>query len=189
MIKISLQFFGGRGGGGSGGARGGRAGGGGKPTLSGVEDSIRNNSYESAAVFDENGNMVLQKVGGDHEVRFSKADLAAMKNGTFTHNHTSSGEAVSTFSAADINLATRSGLHEMRAVEGNKTYILTKTANKRARNSFSTDYADAMRREGNRLSLSITSNKVLSQKLTSFCSNWLKNNASKYGYTYRETTK
>lgn len=181
---ISIQFFGGRGGGGSGGARGRRAG---KNTLEGVEASIRNNSYESAAIFDENGNLLLRKTGGDHEVRFSKAETALLKDSVFTHNHTGTTDAVSVFSKADINLTTKYGLKEMRAVTSDTTYTLTKVANKRSKSKFAEDYGDAMRREGQRLSLSVTSNKALSQKLSSFCSNWLKNNSSKYGYIYKES--
>ena len=151
-----------------------------------MEDSIRNNSFESAAVFDSSGNLLLRKTGGDHEVRFSKSEAALMKDGVFTHNHTGTTDAVSVFSKADINLATKYGLKEMRAVTGDTTYVLTQTANRRSKNKFAEDYGDAMRREGQRLSLSITSNRVLSQKLSSFCSNWLRNNSNKYGYTYRE---
>lgn len=175
------------GGRGSGGGKGG--GGGSKNTLSGVEDSIRNNSYESAVVFDENGKIILNKSGSEHEVKFSKADLASMKNGTLTHNHPGTTEAISTFSKADVDLSVRSGLKEMRAVTKDTTYSLTKVSNKRSKSNFASDYGDAIKREGQRLSLSITSNKVLQQKLTSFGSNWLKNNSSKYGYRYSETKR
>lgn len=176
------------GGNGSGGGK--RSGGGGsKNTLSRVEDSIRNNSYESAVVFNENGKIILNKSGSEHEVKFSKADLASMKNGTLTHNHPGTAEAISTFSKADVDLSVRSGLKEMRAVTKDTTYSLTKVSNKRARTNFASDYGNAIKREGQRLSLSITSDKVLQQKLTSFGSNWLKTNSSKYGYSYSETKR
>lgn len=174
------------GGRGSGGGKRSGSGGGSKNTLSAVEDSIRNNSYESAVVFDENGRIILNKSGSEHEVKFSKADLALMKNGTFTHNHPGITEGISTFSKADVDLSVRSGLKEMRAVTKDTTYSLTKISNKRLRTNFASDYGDAIRREGQYLSLSITSNKVLQQRLTQFSSNWLKTNSSKYGYSYRE---
>ena len=176
--------MGGRGSGGSGGTRGGgRAG---KNTLDGVEASIRNNSYESAAIFDANGNLLLRKTGGDHEVKFSRAETALLKDSVLTHNHPEM-DALSVFSKADINMTTKHDLKEMRAVTRDTTYTLTKVENKRSKSKFAEDYEDAMRREGQRLSLSITSNKILSQRLSSFCSNWLKNNSSKYGYVYKES--
>ena len=186
-MRISIQFFGGRGSGGgkrSGGGRGKK-----ENTLSGVEESIRNNSYESAVVFDKDGKIIMNKTGSEHEVKFSKADMASMKDGVLTHNHPGTTSAMSTFSKADVDLATKSGLQQMRAVTKDTTYTLTKVANKRSRNNFASDYGDAIRREGQRLSLSVTSDKVLSQKLTAFGSNWLKNNSNDYGYSYAEIKK
>lgn len=172
------------------GGRGSSAGAGSGKSLERAEASIRNKPYETAIVFNASGKQIINKVGSEHEIKFTRADVSSMKGGVFTHNHPSGGtEAIATFSRSDIDLATRSGLKEIRAVTKYNTYSLTKISNKRSKKDFATDYGDAIRREGQRLSLDITSNKVLQQKLTSFGSNWLKNNASKYGYVYSEAKR
>lgn len=172
------------------GSGGGNRSGGGGGTLSGVEKSIRNNPYETAVVFNSSGKRIINKTGSEHEVKFSKADLASMKDGTLTHNHPNTENVLTpTFSSADIDLTTRSGLKEMRAVTADTTYSLVKVSNKRAKNKFATDYKDALRREEQRLSLSIPSSKARRPKMASFSSTWLKNNAPKYGYSYSESKK
>ena len=177
--------MGGRGAGGAGG--GGRGGSSKQPvtrasTLAKEETAIRGNNFETGVVVDANGKVLVRNTGTGSEVRFSKADTAVMKGNTMTHNHPEG----STFSPADIDLATKHGLSEIRAVSTNKTFVLTKTANKRIAKSFSTDYKDAMRREANRLSLDIMSDKAFNTKMNAFRSSWLSNNASKYGYSYSE---
>lgn len=173
---------------GKGGGASGARGGGGKSavtresTLAKEETAIKNNSFETGIVVDADGKVLVRNEGYGSEVRFSKADAAAMKGNTMTHNH----PLGSTFSPADVELATKYDLSEIRAVSSSKTFSLTKVANKRVKNQFSTDYRDAMRREANRLSLDIMSDKAFNAKMNTFRSSWLGKNASKYGYSYKE---
>ena len=168
-------------------ARGGGGGGSKSPvtkesTLAKEEAAIKGNNFETGIVVDANGKVLVRNTGDGSEVKFSKADTAAMKDNTLTHNHPEG----STFSPADVELATKYGLSEIRAVSSNKTFSLTRVANKRGKNQFSIDYKDAMRREANRLSLDIMSDRAFNTKMNTFRSNWLKSNASTYGYSYSE---
>lgn len=86
-----------------------------------IEDKIRNQNYETAAVVDKDGNVILQKDGGRSDVGFTPLECAMMKDNTLTHNHPGS----SIFSAEDIRCFVGREMQEIRATtrEGN-TFIL-----------------------------------------------------------------
>lgn len=185
MIKYTLQFFVGMGSGGSRNSGGSSSGSKSNPVTAALakeEDSIRNNSYETGIVIRADGSRALRKEGTESEVKFSKADLAIMKDATFTHNHPEG----TTFSSADLDLVTRSGMKEMRVVHSNGYYSLTRVSNNKNKNNFSKDYSEAMRQEGNRLSLNVTTKQQFDTGINKFRSNWLKQNSGKYGYEYKE---
>ena len=80
-------------------------------TIHGIEDNIRNQFYESAAVVDKDGNVVFQKSGAANAVGFTKMECFMMRNNTLTHNHPGS----SMFSTEDIVCFTQNGMEEIRA--------------------------------------------------------------------------
>lgn len=85
--------------------------------IHGIEDKIRNQGYETAAIVDKDGNVLLDKDGGQRQVGFSPMECAMMKDNTLTHNHPSS----SMFSEEDVSCFVANEMLEMRATtrEGN----------------------------------------------------------------------
>ena len=76
-----------------------------------VEDRIRNQNYESAAIIDKDGNELLFKDGAQSSVGFTPAECRMMKDSTLTHNHPRS----SMFSDEDIQCFVRNEMEEIRA--------------------------------------------------------------------------
>lgn len=76
-----------------------------------VEDKIRNQNYESAAVIDSDGNSVFFKDGAQSKVGFTPMECMMMKDNTLTHNHPRS----SMFSMEDTLCFVRNDLQEIRA--------------------------------------------------------------------------
>ena len=76
-----------------------------------VEDKIRNQNYESAAIIDKDGNELLFKDGASSSVGFTPMECAMMKDNTLTHNHPRS----SMFSDEDIKCFTVNDMQEIRA--------------------------------------------------------------------------
>ena len=76
-----------------------------------IEDKIRNQNYETAAIVDKDGNVLLNKDGGQRQVGFTVLECAMMNGNTLTHNHPSS----SIFSSEDISCFVANDLLEMRA--------------------------------------------------------------------------
>lgn len=89
-----------------------------------LEDRIKKQSFESAAVFDSKGNLLFFKDGEKSFVEFSRADLAVMKGAIVTHNHPGGNEfnpsnprsKGNSFSKDDFKLAAIAGVGELRAV-------------------------------------------------------------------------
>lgn len=88
-----------------------------------VEDRIRHQNYESAAIIDENGREIIFKDGEKNCVAFTQEETARMKGRTLTHNHPNSGF----FSKEDIGVLVGADLAEMRATtrEG-RTFCLSR---------------------------------------------------------------
>lgn len=82
-----------------------------------VEDKIRGQSYESAAVIDKDGNTLFFKDGAESEVRFNKMECLMMRNNTLTHNHPHS----TMFSTEDVVCMVRNDMLEMRATTSEGT--------------------------------------------------------------------
>lgn len=80
-------------------------------TVHGIEDKIRNQFYESAAVVDKDGNVLIDKDGSQNMVGFSKMECLMMKDNTLTHNHPGS----SMFSTEDCVCFVKNNLQEIRA--------------------------------------------------------------------------
>lgn len=92
-----------------------------------VEDKIRNQDFESAALYDKDGNRILFKNGEKSQVTFTRAEIALMKDGVLTHNHPNS----LSFSDADMTFFADHGLKEIRAVSRRFDYSLTNPTGKR----------------------------------------------------------
>ena len=77
-----------------------------------VEDKIRNRKTEKAYILDDDGNILLEKVGDEKSVRFTDREAELFRDATLTHNHPS-GTA---HSKADVLLAEEYKMKEIRAV-------------------------------------------------------------------------
>lgn len=90
-------------------------------TVHEIEDKIRNQFYESAAVVDKDGNALIYKDGAQNMVGFTKMECLMMRDNVLTHNHPSS----TIFSTEDVVCFAHNNLKEIRATtrEGN-TYSL-----------------------------------------------------------------
>ncbi len=80
-------------------------------TIHGIEDKIRNQNYETAAVVDKDGNVVINKDGAQSSVGFTPMECMMMRNNTLTHNHPRS----SMFSEEDIQCFVKNEMEEIRA--------------------------------------------------------------------------
>ena len=90
-------------------------------TIHGIEDKIRDQFYESAAVVDKEGNVLINKDGAQNMVGFTKMECLMMKDNVLTHNHPMS----TMFSTEDLVCFSHNNLQEIRATtrEGN-TYSI-----------------------------------------------------------------
>lgn len=95
-------------------------------SIKSVEDKIRHQNYESAAIIDKNGKQLVFKDGESNQVAFNREETALMRGATLTHNHPQS----TAFSPPDIQLFVQSSLAEIRATnrEG-QTYCLRRPKN------------------------------------------------------------
>ena len=83
-----------------------------------MEDQIRGQSYETAAVVDKDGYLLLEKDGGtDHVDLGAPEERALMKGNTLTHNHPSG----TMFSPQDLGYFAGNELEEIRATTGDGT--------------------------------------------------------------------
>lgn len=93
-------------------------------TIHSVEDKIRNQNFESAAVVDDDGNQLYFKDGQRSQVGFTKLECMQMQNSTLTHNH----PRCSMFSPEDLNCMAANGLYEIRATNRDGTTYSMKRA-------------------------------------------------------------
>ena len=84
------------------------------------EQSIKNQKYESAGLYNSKGDLLFKKDGGKGEVKFEWYETYQMKGNYLTHNHPIN----SSFSKADIQVLAGSGLSEIRAVTKTRTFVM-----------------------------------------------------------------
>ena len=103
-----------------------------------TENEIRmNKKFETAVAFDTDGNIVLDKRGGQYQVGFTKEECVLMKDCIITHNHprgwaapeNSMARIGNSFSPDDIYLAVGNDAAEMRAVTPNFTFTMKRPNN------------------------------------------------------------
>lgn len=80
-------------------------------TIHSIEDKIRGQFYETAAVVDKDGKVLLMKDGSENVVGFNAEECKLMKGATLTHNHPLS----SMLSVEDAACFVGRDLEEMRA--------------------------------------------------------------------------
>lgn len=92
-------------------------------TVHDIEDGIRAQFYETAAVVDNNGDIILKKDGAVSEVGFTRMECFRMRGNTLTHNHPGS----TMLSVEDAACFVGNEMKEVRATtrEG-LTYSLTR---------------------------------------------------------------
>lgn len=159
-----------------------------------IEDRIKNDKVETAAVVDEGGNVVIDKSDGSKDsVQFSGEETAKMVDSTLTHNHPGGH----TFSTDDLVTACKYGLKTIRAVHANGAYTLTRifefdpseeSVHKyidfpwdfyNAQNNYMKDTVDKIWKDTG------DADKC-NGMVEDFRRKWLKDNSEKYGWTYEE---
>lgn len=83
-----------------------------------LEDMIINQDYETAGLYDSQGNLIFVKDGGKSNVTFSAAECVNMLGGILTHNHPSGGP----FSKQDLIMLGDVRLKEIRAIGRGTNY-------------------------------------------------------------------
>jgi len=112
-----------------------------------MENHIRQNKdFETSIVYDQSGNMIIDKKGEQFAVNFSVSECQKMKDCILTHNHPrgwkSSASSMSrignSFSIADISLAVKYDIAEIRAVTPLYTFSM-----KRPQDGWNISFNDA----------------------------------------------
>ena len=179
-------------GGGSGGSSGGDSNGGSgggsrEATIKQVEDKYRHSDKEHGALIDDDGSIIGEFGGDNHNVTGQKSDLEKMSGKTFTHNHPTN----STFSNTDISNGIVSGnLKELRATNPDgKTHVLkAKDASLDQRRGFNANFgnqfmkANRLYDERKRKGYPMTKSK--DEYVDGFMRTWMQDNASSYGMEY-----
>ena len=80
--------------------------------IRGWEDTIKNQSYETAGAFNEKGDLIFVKDGEEMSVNFTKEEGDSFEGLRFTHNHPKG----SGFSPQDVKFACKAKMKEMRVV-------------------------------------------------------------------------
>lgn len=103
-----------------------------------IENQIRKNkSFETAVLFDENGNEIFRKKGEQYSVGFTEYETRLFKDKIFTHNHPRGYEFPensirrigNSFSFPDIGTAIVNDMKEMRAVTSLYTFVMKRPVN------------------------------------------------------------
>lgn len=85
-----------------------------------IEKEMSKQSTESGYLFGADGKLILSKKGNENSVRFTSQETSKMRNGIYTHNHPNG----SWFSIHDVYFSAEHDLAQMRAVSGDRIYVL-----------------------------------------------------------------
>lgn len=170
-----------------------------RATLKLQEKKIYKDIAETAVVLDTKGNIVFStSSGANNYVKFTEEQLAKMQGNVLTHNHPSG----STFSYEDVRLMTGKDLRAIRATSENITYQLEKSGNNQNKEDFIRQYSATIAEnkkitdklyydlknkynKGELLKSEFASEiELVNEKYNKLNSEWLKDNAKKYGYRY-----
>lgn len=84
------------------------------------ESIISGNNYETAILYNSQGERIFVKKGKKDSVIFTRKEILQMKNCILTHNHPNG----IVFSPEDINMLRKGKLSEIRACKSRGTYVL-----------------------------------------------------------------
>jgi hypothetical protein len=94
-----------------------------------IEGRLSKNSFETAVLLNQDGNVLFEKIGSSKSVRFSKVDKKAMHGNVLTHNHPfhidleiHGYKNTSIFSSTDLLLAYQQKPNEVRMVVGDERH-------------------------------------------------------------------
>ena len=86
------------------------------------EKTIKNQNFESGALYTPNGDLIFKKDGKARSVKFTRDEMKKMKGNHLTHNH----PLDESFSPEDIHVLAYNQLKEVRAVTiGGRTFSMT----------------------------------------------------------------
>ena len=111
--------------------------------INGIENRIRKQNFESAALVDNDGNELFFKDGQRSQVGFTRIECAMMRDKTLTHNH----PRCSMFSDADLKCMAYNGLYEIRATNRDGVTYSMKQASGGYSTSKAIDFANAYEKE------------------------------------------
>ena len=161
-----------------------------KKALAGVEDKIRSELVEYAAIFDADGNKLLDKTTGQvARVSFNTSEVEKMTDAVVTHNHPSGG----TFSRGDLKLMLESNMRELRVAHADGFYSLRRNYDfgdtvPENYSKFAADYTRAANKYKRTVSDKYARETLdfsgASKMWADYRHNWLAENAEKYGWTY-----
>lgn len=84
------------------------------------ERILSGNNYETAIIYDANGNRKFTQIGKSRNVNFTDEQISKMEGCVLTHNHPDG----TVFSPEDINMLREGQLSEIRACNGKGSYVL-----------------------------------------------------------------
>ena len=161
------------------------------PNIRTFSDKIANQSKESAIVFDDNGKEIMFKDGEQYKVQFRGQELNQLKDMNFTHNHPTTHMYDTMFSKQDLIFMYDNDLKSMSAINKNGT-IITLTRDK----SIITDdqhkpgfLAGDFQRQKESLGRQAGGSLEKLDEAGEQMSNWLEQNAEKYGFRYKRQNR
>jgi hypothetical protein len=105
------------------------------------ENEIVGSDKERAVVFDQDGNVILDKIGGKGRVELSDAEVLLLEGNIFTHNH----EGGSTFGSADFDVAVGGKVRQMRAITATHIHVLEPAGSEATRADAKYSYSKNLR--------------------------------------------
>jgi len=164
-----------------------------------VENKIRNNKTETAAVVKDGKKLIDKSEGKANEVSFTNAECQKMKGAVLTHNHPSGR----TFSDADLITTVKWDLKEIRAAHSKGVYSIKQVGGAtKSASLFPKDFEANRKKEleknnatffknqdkYNKGKLSYDDfNKIIDKlngNIEKSQDQWLMKNSKKYGYEY-----
>lgn len=83
-----------------------------------IEDTIRHDAIESAALIDQSGTRLVLRKGHNSHVHLTQSELSLAAGATFTHNHPDGfGPSIE-----DVDVAAQFGFKELRVVTADHRY-------------------------------------------------------------------
>lgn len=114
-----------------------------------VEAAIAEKPVEHGIVIDDNGNVVLSKVGTVNQVPFTVDEVLRMDGKILIHNHPQQQGIEITFSGADVNMLLTARLKQIRAVTAHWSHFMENQGSLPDSLTARSELGDAIEREYN----------------------------------------